>query len=203
MIPPLDLHEAVAVIPPRRTGSTFSPRPMRAISLLLALASLLTACSEPAAQDPDAPLAPDPAAEAVQAAVELTYEVTSFTDAATADPERFREAFTPTARLAFVRDGRAVERTVDDYVEIRRSMLAGGEVRSLVERELWGHTEHFGTLAHRWSAYEVHINGAEEPAERGIMSFQLVRTDAGWKVHSLAWQAERDTLRLPPPPWAP
>ena len=134
---------------------------------------------------------------AIQRAVDLTYEASSFLDSGSADPEGFREPFTPDARLAYVRDGELVERTVDEYVEIRRGIIQSGEIESLEEWELDGRTEFFGNVAQRISSYAVRIDGASELAERGVMSFQLVRVGGVWRVNSLTWQAESDDLQLP------
>lgn len=171
---------------------------------LAAGASILTALLVVAACGPEDPPSPppavpdaDPAEAAVQRTVDLFYETSSFTNAATADPEAFRTAFAPSARLAFVGADGVVEWTVDEYVDIRRGMLAGGEVSALVERELGGSTEVYGTVAHRMSGYEVYLNGVEEPAERGVMSFQLLRTDGAWRIHSLTWQSASPELPVP------
>lgn len=134
---------------------------------------------------------------AILETVELTYAVSSFNDAATADPEEFRRPFAPGATLAFTRDGQLVERTVDEYVAIRRDLLETGEVQSLEEWELAGETEFFGDVAQRMSSYAVRINGSEDIVERGVMSFQLVKIGGEWKVQSLTWQAESPQLPLP------
>ena len=95
------------------------------------------------------------------------------------------------------RHSQDIERSVDEYVQIRRRVIEGGEIRSLEEWELGGHTDHFGDIAQRISAYAVRINGQEELAERGVMSFQLVRTRAGWRIHSLTWHAESGDHPVP------
>ncbi len=134
---------------------------------------------------------------AIQRVVDLTYEVSSFDDVGSADPEAFRAPFTPTATLGYTRDGALVTRTVDDYVEIRRGMVEAGEPRSLVEWEVTGSTELFGDVAHRISSYAVRVDGADSLAERGVMSFQLVRVSGEWKVHSLLWHAESEDRPIP------
>lgn len=146
---------------------------------------------QPIAQEDTSELA------AILAVVERTYEVSSFTDANQVDPDDFREPFTPSATLAYTRDGQLIERTVDEYVELRREMLQGGELQSLEEWELHGESVYFGNLAHRTSTYAVRVNGQEQLAERGVMSFQLLKIAGEWKVHSLAWQAESADLTLP------
>lgn len=135
--------------------------------------------------------------EAVQRVVDLTYQVSSFDDIATADPDAFRIPFTSTARLGYISNGELVARTVGDYVDVRRSMVEAGAPRSLVEWELDGFTELYGDVAHRISSYAVRIDGTSDIAERGIMSFQLLRVGGEWKVHSLVWDAESDDQPIP------
>lgn len=134
---------------------------------------------------------------AIQEVVDLMYEVSSFDDIATANPEAFAMPFTPDALLGYTRGGELVTRTVQDYVEIRRSMVEAGAPQSLVEWELYGSTELYGDVAHRISSYAVRVDGADELAERGVMSFQLVKIAGEWKVHSLLWHAESDTEPIP------
>lgn len=141
--------------------------------------------------------AADVEASAIQEVVELTYRVSSFEDAGTADPEAFRTPFTPTATLSFTRGGELMELSVDEYVELRRGLLESGEVQSLDEWEIVGKTDHFGDIAHRMSSYAVRINGSDELAERGMMSFQLMKIGGQWKVHSLTWHTESAETPLP------
>lgn len=113
------------------------------------------------------------------------------------ETDEFREPFTPNATLSFVRDGQLIVSSVGEYVESRRKMLAEGQLQSLEEWELRGETLLFGNLAHHFSTYAVRVNGEEHVVERGIMSFQLLKTGDEWKVNSLAWQAESPTMSLP------
>lgn len=134
--------------------------------------------------------------EAIQRAVELTYEVSSFEDASSADPEDFRTAFTETATLGYTRGEELVTLSVDEYVELRRGLIQGGALQSLVEWELHGETEFFGHVAHRISSYAVRVDGTDDLAERGVMSFQLMKVAGEWKVHSLIWHAESEATPL-------
>jgi hypothetical protein len=134
--------------------------------------------------------------EAIQRVVELTYEVSSFEDASSADPEDFRAPFTETATLGYTRGEELVTSSVDEYVELRRGLLESGDLQSLIEWELHGATEFFGHVAHRISSYAVRVNGADDLAERGVMSFQLMKVAGDWKVHSLVWHAESEATPL-------
>ncbi|GJM20019.1 MAG: hypothetical protein DHS20C14_22320 [Phycisphaeraceae bacterium] len=76
--------------------------------------------------------------------------------------------------------------TPDRYVE-----QAGGwfERRAFYERGIANEIEVYGSLAHVWSTYQAFDtpDAAGPPVIEGINSIQLVKTDGGWKVLSLAW----------------
>jgi hypothetical protein len=58
--------------------------------------------------------------------------------------------------------------------------------------------EIYGNLAQVWSAYEGRTGSADGPVfVTGINSFQLVKTENGWKVFSILWQAANDKLPVP------
>jgi hypothetical protein len=134
---------------------------------------------------------------AIQEVIDLFYEVSSFKDIGNADPQSFKQPFTETAVLGSVKEGEPVLRSIGEYVEIRKNMKERGRPTSLVEWELNGKTDVFGNVAHRVSVYTVQLNGQEEPAERGVMFFQLVKSKGQWKIQSLLWQAETDELKIP------
>ena len=103
---------------------------------------VLSGCASPDVEsDPSGRAVHGAELTAIEETVELTYRVSSFEDAASADPEEFRRPFTPTATLAYTRDGQLVEHSVDEYVEIRRNLLEAGEIRSLEEWEIVGDGE--------------------------------------------------------------
>lgn len=56
----------------------------------------------------------------------------------------------------------------------------------------------FGNVAHRLSTYEKEgISKGAEFKDRGIISMQFIMTESGWKIRSMAWDAERPGLTLP------
>lgn len=57
----------------------------------------------------------------------------------------------------------------------------------------------FGSIAHVLSACELHVGTREgPPVIRGIDSVQLVMGENGWHITSVAFQAERPDLLIPP-----
>lgn len=66
------------------------------------------------------------------------------------------------------------------------------------EREVWGRTERFGRVAHRFSSYESIVGSPDsEPAARGINSFQLVRYGGRWWLVNVAWDVESPGQPIP------
>lgn len=55
-----------------------------------------------------------------------------------------------------------------------------------------------GNLATLWAPYDFHLGDAFSHC--GIDAFQLVRTDAGWKIVSIAYTVHREGCDHTPPP---
>src|SRR2546425_6567050 len=84
------------------------------------------------------------------------------------------------------------------FIEPRRAMVSRGELTRFRELELSETTEVFGNVAHRYSAYPKSGTTNGVPFEaRGVISTQLVKTPAGWKMSAMAWDDERPGLSLP------
>ena len=68
------------------------------------------------------------------------------------------------------------------------------------EREISRRTDCFGNVCQIFSTYESrHAASDEKPFERGINSIQLVRDGKRWWIASVAWDAEKPDLPIPPP----
>ena len=88
--------------------------------------------------------------------------------------------------------------TVSQFIEPRQRMVDSGELTCFKETEIAEITEIFGNIAHRFSTYEKHgLNAAGSFEGRGIISFQFIMTEAGWKISSIAWDDERPGLTIP------
>lgn len=88
--------------------------------------------------------------------------------------------------------------TVRQFIEPRQRTVDSGELTRFKEVETAEITEIFGTIAHRFSTYEKYgTSKGSEFEGRGIIAFQFIMTDAGWKISSLAWDDERPGLTIP------
>jgi hypothetical protein len=88
--------------------------------------------------------------------------------------------------------------TVEEFIAPRQQMLDNGELTEFDEAEDAEITEIFGNIAHRFSTYSKRgRTGHAAFAARGVISTQFVRTPAGWKMSSMAWDDERPGLSVP------
>ena len=88
--------------------------------------------------------------------------------------------------------------TVEEFIAPRQALVDSGALTCFEEVELADTTEVFGNIAHRLSTYRKF--GTQDGvafAARGVISTQFIRTPAGWKMSSMAWDDERPGLVLP------
>ena len=88
--------------------------------------------------------------------------------------------------------------SVSQFIAPRSESVRLGELTDFHEAELSEDTVIFGNVAHRFSAYTKSgtLKGSSFTG-RGMISTQFVRTPAGWKVSTMAWDDERPGLQLP------
>jgi hypothetical protein len=111
------------------------------------------------------------------------------------DPACLRALFLPEARFVPVRTdstGKHIAKiySVDDYIANKAKM--GAEM--VDEKQVKFSISEFGNVAHLWSTYVLKVNGKQ--VARGVNSVQAVKTDAGWRVLEVSWQAETPQLPL-------
>jgi len=85
-----------------------------------------------------------------------------------------------------------------DFIAPRQKLLNDGDLECFSEEELWERTDIFGGIAQRICMYRksgvLYGQGFET---KGMKSIQLVKTETGWKILSVAWDDERDGLSAP------
>jgi hypothetical protein len=81
---------------------------------------------------------------------------------------------------------------VDRFIAARTPVVERGELTSFRETETGAVTVVFGNVAHRWSSYEkAGVRHGVAFSATGMVSTQYVRTPAGWRISSMAWDDER------------
>ncbi|CAL9635417.1 GNAT family N-acetyltransferase [Streptomyces sp. enrichment culture] len=110
------------------------------------------------------------------------------TDGRRPDLDVIREVFLPEGRIIANVGARPVIYDLDAFIEPRRKMLSDGTLTEFSEWEVAARTEIRGSVAHRFSEYRksgCHHGTWFEGS--GHKTTQFLRTPAGWRMASLAW----------------
>ncbi len=112
--------------------------------------------------------------------------------------ERLKKLFIPTANMIRNDSDSPEVMTVDDFIKSYSERLADGTIKSFYEGELNHITEIFGTIAHRFSTYEIKFDlDNPEPFSIGINSIQYIRIGKNWKISGIVWNNQNDTNKIP------
>ncbi|MFD9306771.1 GNAT family N-acetyltransferase [Streptomyces sp. NPDC060048] len=100
-----------------------------------------------------------------------------------------REVFIARGTIIGNAGGEPVVYDLDSFVEPREKILTDGTLTEFSEWEVSERTEVFGTIAHRYSEYgkSGFLDGAWFEGS-GRKTTQFVRTPAGWRMSSMAWE---------------
>ena len=161
---------------------------------LAAKALLATSCQSSPTPAPDAA-----AAAEVRRLVDAVCDWVSGPAGAPKDRNTLLALFVPEGQMF-------ATATRNDGVHVVRQMPVGtfadlviGEAQRepFYETSLCTRVDVFGGIAMAWSSYAARRAPDQPPFERGINSFQLVRTADGWRIVSVTWATESATLPLP------
>lgn len=137
--------------------------------------------------------------------VELTRLTKSFFEAVSFEPGQ-KPSYELVAQL-FINEGLLIKNSaagqeicnLEQFIAPRREQFETGVLTCFREWELRASTDLFGNVAHRWSTYGKSGVLKGQPFEAvGVISTQFVRTAAGWRMTSMAWDDERPGLAIPP-----
>ncbi|MGW5852693.1 GNAT family N-acetyltransferase [Streptomyces sp. NPDC055254] len=104
------------------------------------------------------------------------------------DLDVIRDVFIPRGRIISNVGGEPVIYDLDAFIEPRQKMLRDGTLTEFSEWEVSEKTEIFGSVAHRFSRYRKSgIHQGESFQGSGHKTTQFLRTPAGWRIASLAW----------------
>lgn len=138
-----------------------------------------------------------PEAAAIKKAVDDAYRVISFKQGQQVNFEAIKNCFIPQAKLLNFRNDSLEIMTIDQFVEFYKGLVNSKAFSAFYEEEIKGTTDQFGRIAQRISTYKTYINTMDSVAERGVNSFQLVKTPTGWKVSAIIWDTETQKLKIP------
>lgn len=132
---------------------------------------------------------------AIQQTIDGIYAVISGPVGEKRDWDKMRSLMTRDARLTPIGSDGHRSHNIDGYIERSEQFLME---EGFFEIETGNRMEIYGNLAQVWSAYEGRTGSADGPIfVTGINSFQLVKTEDGWKVFSILWQAANEDLPVP------
>jgi len=169
------------------------------ISIVAAFAMLFCSCSsadkKQSVSNSNTIAAPDEAA--IKKAVDDAYAAISFKQGETPNYDSIKFAFIPQAQTINYIGDTAQILSIDDFVKAFKNYVETSKIQSFTEQEIYGRTDEFGNIAQRISTYKNYVNSLDVVKERGVNSFQLIKTPQGWKVSSLIWNVEKPGLSIP------
>lgn len=140
-------------------------------------------------------IAPDDAA--IKKAVDDAYASISFKQGDQPHYDSIQYAFIPQAQLINYIGDTAQILSISDFERAFKNYIQTTNIHNFQEEEIWGRTDEFGNIAQRISSYKTYINSTDIVKERGVNSFQLIKTPQGWKVSSIIWDVEKNGLQIP------
>ena len=139
--------------------------------------------------------APDDAA--IKKAVDDAYAAISFKAGEQPKYNNIQNYFIPKTQLInFISDTSQIL-SINDFVKAFKIYVESTKIQSFHEEEVYGKTEQFGNIAQRISTYKTYINSLDIVKERGVNSFQLIKTPQGWKVSGMIWDVEKTGKPIP------
>jgi len=170
---------------------------MRTVLLSIICVIIAAACNAPVKDTPaTAATYTVPDDSAITKAVYDAYACISFKHGNPAY-DSIKYYFVPQAQLINFRADTAQFTSLPQFVDLYKQFISGNHINLFYEEELYGRTEQFGKIAHRISTYKTYLNSLDSLPERGVNSFQLIKTPAGWKVSSIIWDVEKQSLPIP------
>ncbi|MEO7214868.1 hypothetical protein [Mucilaginibacter sp.] len=174
---------------------------MKNLLLIAVLALGISACQSPEKKSTDVSAIPStytvPEDSAITKAVHDAYAAISFKKGEKPRFDEIGNYFIPQAQLINFRTDTADITALPQFITLYKQFVTGGHIDMFYEEEAFGKTEQFGRVAHRISTYNTYLNTRDTIAERGVNSFQLIKTPKGWKVSSIIWDVESKKLSIP------
>ena len=103
--------------------------------------------------------------------------------------DRVREVCIPRATIISQTEDQSVVYDLDSFIAPREQILTDGTLTEFSEWEVSERTEIYGAIAHRFSEYRKSgIHKGERFEGGGHKTSQFVRTPAGWRISSIAWE---------------
>jgi hypothetical protein len=166
-------------------------------ALALAISACQTADKKSAKVQASSAAYTVPEDSAITKAVHDAYTALSFKKGEKPRFDEIGNYFIPQAQFINFRTDTAEVASLPQIIKLYKNFVTDGHIAMFYEEEAYGKTEQFGSVAHRISTYNTYLNTRDSIAERGVNSFQLIKTPKGWKVSSIIWDVESKSLPVP------
>jgi hypothetical protein len=173
---------------------------MRKSSVFIALSLLaFTSCNTNTKQSESASEKQNkmPEETAIKKAVDDAYRSIGFKQGQSPNYNGIRNHFIPQAQFLSFRGDSLDLLTLDQFISNYKSTVESTGMKSFYEEEIYGRTDQYGNIAQRISTYRSYVNTMDSVVERGVNSFQLVKTPNGWRVSSIIWDIEKPEHPIP------
>jgi len=91
-----------------------------------------------------------------------------------------------------------LEFTLGTYIQAVMRQIEAGNATFFSQQEIADTTEVFGNTANRVSVYEYSFSIQKDlPWKRGINYIQYIFSDGKWKIVSMLWNDEKESLKIP------
>ena len=138
-----------------------------------------------------------PAEGELKAAIDSTYKSFSYVRGSQLDTAKISSRFIPEAQIIKFEKNKIQVLSVKQFLEYLNQLMIGQGLDSFDDLEIYGKTEQFGKIAHRISTYKLYVNTKDTIAQKGVNSFQLLKTPVGWRISSMTWDTEGPSQRIP------
>jgi hypothetical protein len=137
--------------------------------------------------------------KSVESTISALYEVISGEKGQSRDWDRFRNLFSPDAKLipTFInKEGNVAYRSITPS-EYEVSFTKSIPQRGFFESEISNVTESYGNIVHVFSTYETREEKQGKVTMRGINSIQLMKTNDRYYIMNIFWSSETEKNPLP------
>jgi hypothetical protein len=135
--------------------------------------------------------------KSINGIIKAFFEAFISKDIGTVDVQAVSRLFIPEAIVIKTCGGAPVIYSVDKFIEPRQKILTDGSLTEFREAEEMVKTEIFGDIAQSFVRYrKTGVHNGTSFNVQGMKTIQFVRTTDGWKMSSVAWDDERDGVKI-------
>lgn len=139
-----------------------------------------------------------PDEQEIDRVVQYAYASVTFKQGEQPRYDTIKKYFIPQAQLINYEADSAQITSIDQFIYLYRTHVEADSIKAFSENEIFGKTEQFGRIAERISTYKTIMVQTDTVIKKGVNSFQLIKTNGGWKITSIIWDIENPLVKIPP-----